>query len=1209
MSGSHQPIMGSSSRLSVSDTMTQLKELIVAGRSKAKEKQPSFDPFVYHDDLPTLDDRVNVLFAYADRPRIMKIVELSNAGFGESWGTLSDRDKVKTIKTHLTRLALSSSDFGESQSVRKLSDSLLEPTVINSTYFFLAAAAGLLPSPTSVEAHRQAIRSNCHLITISTVSVSNPDGQMLPARGFVVLASRLESHLRVLNRFATAAPGPPEADIPEADLDRHWEQVADLCTILSALLAGADRSCMEDVFSPGSRAASDQPEVWATDPGLAREARAPLPGRTRSLFIILAEALIVQSSVRSRAPGSGSSPQSASRRYPDSMPLRRVLFLLRALLHASFGQHAGEWSHLMDHARMRAGLAPRRRVEAPPGTSTTMCECLALPASAALDHASPVVRPALGVYTKNSRRERVRFAQVTAARFYGVEPPPGPNDQGTPVADQLLEQHCLCVALGRRGCTHCPERCGGGVFRDPLYATLPRSVQVSLATLARNQYTSLHSLTIENFLRNLRNASSENAPLPEPSDQYSGHLPFAAPWWEGLVPPRPTGAAAGPSGRSLMAERLDALHTFFSQLIPFAPGLIVLLETLLLASLPSTTSYVNDSNIMGELRYARRHSIFTGERGDAGTGGGSSGGSGFGGSGSSSNSGSFQGSLPDMVDELRQRELVAYATTGLLLTLLKLAKISHGLLFEYFTHMLVKNNGILLVIKFLRQNMGTYITSKGDIPELNFLNISTNWEGTYSKSCWAEDGSGSGSVVPSSSSPLTVGGASRGNSINLTGIPANLASGVANRSRGNSLSLTGGLPLNLMSAAAAAAAAPAPAAASAMRNQYVSFRNASTVLVLLRLLQKMTKNQPARIALLYQTKVDDVLRRLLKLPVILSFSPYTRRRGPRPGMEAAEGGSAPDSPADATSAVAAPTTAESSAGDAPAASTTTASPFERYALKIILSMLPLLGRTWVHQHMRILSGVFYNVPMRLGVERVLFCAPAGGIGVPGLNDSQRRQLDTLELAHTLQTYLYDSDPDGERVYDEMLDLPDWEDGTPSADPVDDPDNLKSLAALYAAALERDYLIGVENAGMGHTLTAHLPSADAAAAAIPGGPAGQADMLSLDEFMGSGIGTGEESVNLTASTDSSFQLDRMLADMPDLDEADMMASMAAGGGDLELWLEREVFAGAYSAEWAQFLHGQPADGAGGGLAAMALRPGIDLSELPPDPQQAAWNRVV
>ncbi|VVC36533.1 Hypothetical protein CINCED_3A007437 [Cinara cedri] len=81
---------------------------------------------------------------------------------------------------------------------------------------------------------------------------------------------------------------------------------------------------------------------------------------------------------------------------------------------------------------------------------------------------------------------------------------------------------------------------------------------------------------------------------------------------------------------------------------------------------------------------------------------------------------SFSESVKLETDINRQKEIVVKAISGILILLLKHFKANHIYQFEFISQHLVFANCIPLVIKFLNQNLVTYISSKNTIPLLDF---------------------------------------------------------------------------------------------------------------------------------------------------------------------------------------------------------------------------------------------------------------------------------------------------------------------------------------------------------------------------------------------------------------------------------------------------------------------------------------------------------
>ncbi|XP_050437954.1 striatin-interacting protein 1 [Adelges cooleyi] len=83
---------------------------------------------------------------------------------------------------------------------------------------------------------------------------------------------------------------------------------------------------------------------------------------------------------------------------------------------------------------------------------------------------------------------------------------------------------------------------------------------------------------------------------------------------------------------------------------------------------------------------------------------------------------SFSESVKLETDINRQKEIVVKAISGILLLLLKHFKANHIYQFEFISQHLVFANCIPLVIKFLNQNLVSYVSSKNTIPILDFPN-------------------------------------------------------------------------------------------------------------------------------------------------------------------------------------------------------------------------------------------------------------------------------------------------------------------------------------------------------------------------------------------------------------------------------------------------------------------------------------------------------
>lgn len=81
---------------------------------------------------------------------------------------------------------------------------------------------------------------------------------------------------------------------------------------------------------------------------------------------------------------------------------------------------------------------------------------------------------------------------------------------------------------------------------------------------------------------------------------------------------------------------------------------------------------------------------------------------------------SFSESVKLETDINRQKEIVVKAISGILLLLLKHFKANHIYQFEFISQHLVFANCIPLVIKFLNQNLVSYVSSKNTIPILDF---------------------------------------------------------------------------------------------------------------------------------------------------------------------------------------------------------------------------------------------------------------------------------------------------------------------------------------------------------------------------------------------------------------------------------------------------------------------------------------------------------
>ncbi|KAI9843049.1 MAG: Factor arrest protein 11 [Sclerophora amabilis] len=74
------------------------------------------------------------------------------------------------------------------------------------------------------------------------------------------------------------------------------------------------------------------------------------------------------------------------------------------------------------------------------------------------------------------------------------------------------------------------------------------------------------------------------------------------------------------------------------------------------------------------------------------------------------------------VDDIRSREIIAKAVSGLLLLLLKWFKVSHILKFEYLTQLLLDSNYLPLILKlFAHQDLDKVVDSKPDKEGLNFF--------------------------------------------------------------------------------------------------------------------------------------------------------------------------------------------------------------------------------------------------------------------------------------------------------------------------------------------------------------------------------------------------------------------------------------------------------------------------------------------------------
>ncbi|XP_050530069.1 striatin-interacting protein 1 homolog isoform X2 [Daktulosphaira vitifoliae] len=81
---------------------------------------------------------------------------------------------------------------------------------------------------------------------------------------------------------------------------------------------------------------------------------------------------------------------------------------------------------------------------------------------------------------------------------------------------------------------------------------------------------------------------------------------------------------------------------------------------------------------------------------------------------------SFSESVKLETDINRQKEIVVKAISGILILLLKHLKANHIYQFEFISQHLVFANCIPLVIKFLNQNLVSYVSSKNTIPILDF---------------------------------------------------------------------------------------------------------------------------------------------------------------------------------------------------------------------------------------------------------------------------------------------------------------------------------------------------------------------------------------------------------------------------------------------------------------------------------------------------------
>lgn len=77
-------------------------------------------------------------------------------------------------------------------------------------------------------------------------------------------------------------------------------------------------------------------------------------------------------------------------------------------------------------------------------------------------------------------------------------------------------------------------------------------------------------------------------------------------------------------------------------------------------------------------------------------------------------------SLKLKLDLNRHQEIIIKAISAILLLLLKHYKLNHVYQFEYISQQLMFANCIPLVIKFISQEMGDFITAKNSIPGLDF---------------------------------------------------------------------------------------------------------------------------------------------------------------------------------------------------------------------------------------------------------------------------------------------------------------------------------------------------------------------------------------------------------------------------------------------------------------------------------------------------------
>ncbi|KAI9762858.1 MAG: Factor arrest protein 11 [Chaenotheca gracillima] len=158
-------------------------------------------------------------------------------------------------------------------------------------------------------------------------------------------------------------------------------------------------------------------------------------------------------------------------------------------------------------------------------------------------------------------------------------------------------------------------------------------------------------------------------------------------------------------------RRLDAVEEFYRNSLPHLQSLVIVLLKVVLQNVTALITQINNgtgqNGFVPGFQPQDQNGVLRGKSKDSGEQNGEG-------------PNSVNGSLEE-IDDVRSREIVAKAVSGLLIMMLKWFKVSHILKFEYLTQLLLDSNYLPLILKlFAHQDLDRVVDSKPDVTDFNF---------------------------------------------------------------------------------------------------------------------------------------------------------------------------------------------------------------------------------------------------------------------------------------------------------------------------------------------------------------------------------------------------------------------------------------------------------------------------------------------------------